>query len=108
MKHASPKVARQDGKIQLYRLGESIQAATSLRAPGPIDRVRFVGGLLWALSRRQDRVDVYLVEDADAPTHLGSFTRDAALAFRRVWRGPQAYSFSGPTLEVRRAEPVLP
>jgi hypothetical protein len=100
--------ARQDGKIQLYRLGEGVTAAASLRAPGPIERVRFVGGLLWVLSKKHDRVDVYLVEDADTPTHLGSFTRDAALAFRRVWRGPRAYSFSGPTLEVRRAEPVLP
>jgi hypothetical protein len=108
MKPASAEVARQDGKIQLYRLGEGVTTAASLWAPGPIDRVRFVGGLLWVLSRKHDRVDIYLVEDADTPTHLGSFTRDAALTFRRVWHGPRAYSFSGPTLEVRRAEVVLP
>jgi hypothetical protein len=100
--------ARQDGKIQLYRKGEGVTVAAAMRAPGPLDRVRFVGGLLWVLSRKHDRVDVYLVEDPDAPTHLGGFTLDAALAFRRVWRGPRAYSFSGPTLEERRAEPVLP
>jgi hypothetical protein len=100
--------ARQDGRLRLYHLGETIRPAAEIKAPGQVKRVRFVGGQLWALSGKGDRVDVYSVDDPDAPVHLGSFTEGAEALFRSVWRGPRAFTHEGPWLKVRQAQVAQP
>jgi hypothetical protein len=101
--------ARQAGVVRLFRLGETIQPAGSIQGFGQIERVRFVGGRLWILSRKNkqaDQVDIYAVDDPDAPRHLGRITQDAARTFRSQWLGTRVYATSGlgHLLEVSRVE----
>jgi hypothetical protein len=100
--------ARQGGGVKLFRLGETIQAAGTIQAPGLIDRVRFVGGRLWVLSKQGSRVDIYSVDDPDAPALLGSFTEDAAETFRSQWLGARVYTYRGHWLEAKHVTAVQP
>ena len=99
-------VARQDGAVKLYRLGDPIREAGKIHGLGQIDRVRLVGGRLWVLSKKNDRVKVFSIADPDAPVPLGSFTEEAAGSFRSQWLGSRVYTYgqTGHLLEVKHVE----
>jgi hypothetical protein len=98
--------ARKGGAVTLYRLGDAIQPAATIHGLGKIDRVRFVGGRLFVLSKKDDQVAIYSVADPDAPVLLGTFTDAAAEIVRSQWLGARMLTLGsgGHALQVSRAQ----
>jgi len=100
--------ARRGGTIHLYRRAGGLSPAGQVQATGKVSRVRLVGGQLWVLSKKRDRLEIFDVTNPAAPTRLAALTAGAAEVFRRRLGGPFAFTFSGHLLRVQRAERVTP
>ncbi|MDY0003232.1 MAG: hypothetical protein RBU30_18170, partial [Polyangia bacterium] len=102
--------AQDSGKVYLYDLsaGRSLAAVIALPGVGQLERVRFRGGQLWALSAHPEQASIYDVSAPSSPLLLGQVTSGAAEEFRAQYVGARRYSFGSNLVSVYRMEVMTP
>jgi hypothetical protein len=93
--------------VLLYELRDGPTRLGEVQVPGPLERIRFRGGRLWALRIPGHQVTVIDVGDPAAPAVVGSFD-DEPEEFHARYQGVMRYAPDGPRLARYRLVAVSP